>query len=196
MIIQSQRSMNYKDPLAMELHSLTTKRGKTLEDRIRISDLEMELGFYYDEKIGPYMPAFNLKTCIHDGATMIKFGKHVKQSLRSIPGHDRFPIEYQGPRDLASLIADPRFRDTRNVVVSKRGVERTRPTFPVPWEVKGLYVLDEERLDLHRLRECVRMAGKYIGLGGFLPEFGIFQGNVAEVKVDPEQLGIDMRAAV
>lgn len=186
LICHSQRAMNYRDPLAQELSSLNSKRGKTLEDRLRISDLEMELGLYYDyEKggMGPYVPAFNIKRCIQDGGKSFKLGKHVQQALRSLPGQDHCPLLYDGPRDIPGLLESAAFRDVRTVGISGRTVERTRPIFN-NWKIEARFVLDHERMDLTKFRTCVRRAGEYVGMGDFRPEYGTFVCRVEEVTSD------------
>lgn len=185
LMCHSQRGMNYRNPLAQELASLNSKRGKTLEDRLRISDLEQELGLYYDydKGMGPYYPSFNCKRCFQDGGKAFKLGKNVQQALRSMPGYENFPILYSGPRDMESLLKLPEYRDVRTVGISGRTVERTRPIFR-NWKLEGRFILDHERMDLAKFRLCVKRAGEYIGLGDFRPEYGTFVSRVEEVMSD------------
>ena len=195
LLIHSQRAMNYRDPLARELQDLNSRRGKTIEDRVRISDLEMELGLYWEEDLGPFMPLINLKRCIQDGGKHFKLGTHVQQALRSLAGQDKAPILYEGPRDIKELVEDSRFRDVRTVGIAGRTVERTRPIFH-QWKIGARFVLDEDRLDLHKLKSCIDRAGSYIALGDYRPEYGTFAASLKEVKLDASNTGFGLAQTV
>ena len=195
LLVHSQRGMNYRDPVAQELQALNSKRGKTLEDRLRISDLEMTLGYYWDDRIGPYFPAINVKRSFQDGAKKFKLGTALSQSLRQLPGQDRAPILYEGPRTLGALCSEGRFRDVRTVSISGRTVERTRPIFP-EWKLAVLFILDDDELDLRKLQQCADRAGGYIGLGDFRPEYGTYRCEIRETKLDDAHMEISGYAAV
>lgn len=173
LIMHSQAGMNPRDPIAQKLAALQSKRGKTLEDRLQISDLEFHLGLYYDRAMGPYLPYLNVKRSIQDGAKQLKLGTHVMQALRPDPDCFQFPLLYDGPRDLQKLLKEETFRDVRTVVVSKRVVERTRPIFR-QWKLQAQFILDTDRLDVRKLKDCVKQSGEYIGLGDYRPEYGLY----------------------
>lgn len=151
------------------------KRGKTLEDELRMSELEFHLALHYDEEIGPFVPGMNIKELLRSAATKWRKGEEVRRSL-IVPEY-RVPVLYDGPRDAAELFAAGFYdsRLVRNAGPSGGRVVRTRPMFE-HWAVEAEVAIDPEDLDPDMLRSAVDRSTKYgfgdgrsIGFGAFTP---------------------------
>ena len=75
LIMHSCQCANPLHPIAKEMKKYTSKRKKTDEDLIKISDLEWEAGAYWKEGLGLYIPAENVEATILNGAKANKKGK-------------------------------------------------------------------------------------------------------------------------
>jgi hypothetical protein len=175
---------------------LSKKRGKTLEDEQRLRELEWYTRVYFDEKIGIYIPAKNLKELIREAATKYRKGEDIKRSL-IVPEY-RVPLIYDGPRTLEELWAmkdkdgDRRFAYTTLVSNSGAGsgrVERTRPAFD-NWSIRFEVAFDPEDLNDSDVEAAVKRSEKY-GLGDYRPEFGSFQASMEFVRVQREDARAD-----
>lgn len=178
LLMHSQRGLNRRDSLARDLGLLTSKRGKTDEDRDQISDMEFQLGLYWNEKLGVVLPAFNVLRSIQDGAKIAKLGKHVEKALHYT--EKDFSVIYDGPQDIDGLLQDHSFRDVRMVGVMGKMVERTRPIFR-DWGLKATFEVDDEVLDFNQITLACENAGNYAGLGDFRPHFGRFTAEVTRI---------------
>ena len=105
------------DPLVIELKKLTAIRKKTDDDLRQISDIEWELGLYWDDNLGLYIPADNIIKSVQEGAQVRKRGKDIAKG---------FDItEMMVPLDIGeSLTKDQlreqyRFRDVRAMSVMR-----------------------------------------------------------------------------
>lgn len=164
------------DPLneyARKMKSITSKRIKTDEDYEALSKYEFLGGLYYDKTIGVYVPSENIEACIRDAAKLKRGGKTIDQALRCAT--DRAPLIYDGPKNPSDMFPDARFRDVRGVKIGKNRVIRTRPKFPIGWEVAFELQFDPSVLSPTNLREYVEQAGEMIGLGDWRPRFGRFE---------------------
>ena len=56
LMMHSPKTVNPLHPLALELKKYTSKRKKTEDDLMKISELEWEAGLYYDETNGLHIP--------------------------------------------------------------------------------------------------------------------------------------------
>lgn len=182
LIVHAQRGLNRQDPLAREYAQLSKKRGKTDDDKDRLSDLEFTLGLYVDGKGHPVIPAFNVKRCLQDGARMSKRGKDISRALRPLALEYR--ILYKGPATLVELLKDHTFRDVRMVKVSGM-VERTRPIFRA-WALDADFFMDDEMMDLDTLQYVSDKAGSYVALGDFRVDcngdYGRFKAVVTQIS--------------
>lgn len=151
---------------------LGQKKGKTLDDEARLRELEWELRIYLDADIGPYVPGRMVKAVLCAAAGKFKKGATVGRSLITILY--RIPLEYDGPRDQASLWADG-YRYTtmvKNAGFNAGRVMRCRPMFP-QWGITADIAFDPEEIDADTLGLIVERSQRY-GLGDYRPEFGAF----------------------
>ena len=175
LIMHSARLVDPLDPIVREIRKVTAKRTKTDEDHEQVAHLEWLGGMYFEDEIGPYVPAANLQKCIVEGARLSRDGKKVERGV--LIETLAVPVEYDGPRDLQRMYADKRFVHRAPVKVGQARVMRTRPVFR-HWAVQCTGVFNGGVIDLDALRAATEAAGSLIGLGDGRPMFGRFVCNV------------------
>lgn len=183
LILQSDRGVNPLDSLVREKAKITGKRKKTEDDHELISRLEFELGLYWHEDLGPFVPTGNIMKCFVEGARQSKLGKALEQG--SFPLEVRVPILYEGPREIEALYQNEDHRYTVSVGIGQKRVMKTRPRFP-KWALEVPFALDPEKVDLDVFTAVTATAGRYIGLGERRPNkggpFGVFSTTVEAKK--------------
>lgn len=182
LICHSQRAMNLRDPDARLLKKLGRGKDKTDEQLEQISDLEFKFSLYLDKQNYCCMPYLTLKRSIQDGAKKSKKGPLVVEALRPHPECDMFPILVNGKKvHLNDIAEDPEFRDVRTVVVDKKVITRTRAIFR-DYEVRGLFNLKTETLNLNDLESYAKDAGERVGWGDYRVgkngEYGLYVATV------------------
>jgi hypothetical protein len=179
LVVKSDRSVNPLDPLTRELAKLSGKRKKTEEDHAMMSRIEFELGIYWEQELGPYIPTGNVHKALVQGARQSKLGRQVEQGC--IPLEVRTPILYQGPRGIDDLFDKPDHVYKVSVGVGQKRVMRTRARFP-NWALQVPFVLDPEKLDLDTFEKIAEVTGRYIGIGERRPMFGAFTAHIETKK--------------
>ncbi len=170
LLMHSDRAMNLLDNLTKEFKALVGKRKKTDEDYEAIARVEWELGLYFDEEIGPYIPAINVEGCIRDGGKMEKRGEDVKKACQVLD--DKIKLQYKGPRDVAGLW-DKKFYDIRTVGNQQNKVMRCRPSFR-DWSIEFPVAYDPAIFNAEDLVRCAQLGGTYCGICDYTPRFGRF----------------------
>lgn len=161
--------------LTKALKAVSSKKTKTDDDIRRMGELEFRGSLYYDDALGPVLPAQNFERMLRDAGTMTKRGKDVQRAL--LVAEDMVPIEYDGPRDLAALEKDRRFHSRLSVKVKQGRAIRERPIFHV-WGCKLTISYDEKIFNAADVVEIMAKAGRYIGIGTFRPRYGQFDAEV------------------
>ena len=82
LIMHSCQCVNPLHPIAKELKKYTSKKNKTDEDLVKISDLEWEAGAYWKDGMGLYIPAENVEATIINGAKANKKRKRHSEVCR------------------------------------------------------------------------------------------------------------------
>ena len=82
LIMHSPKCVNPLHPISLEMKKYTSKRKKTDEDYLKISDLEWESGVYWDDKIGLYIPNECIKATIQNGAKANRKGTDIAKFLQ------------------------------------------------------------------------------------------------------------------
>lgn len=161
LIMHSCQCVNPLHPIAREMKKYTSKKNKTEEDLIKISDLEWESGAYWKDGLGLYIPAENVTATIVNGAKNFKKGTDVQKyvSVKEL----YIPFDYGENLSKEELIANYEYRDTRAMTVMRAKVMRTRPRFD-QWNISFNLMYDEEKIDLDTIILALENAGKYIGL--------------------------------
>lgn len=181
LLMHSDRLSNPLDPLTKEIKTYTGKRKKTDEDHLEIARLEWRGGMYYDPKIGPYIPARNIKAALIVAAKKSKDGPKMKTGATIL--ESMCPLKYRGPRDIEKLWEDGNFADIRSVAVMSARTMRCRPVF-TEWETTFTAVYDAAVVDKVDIVRFAETAGQLVGIGDYRPanggDFGRFE--VKEAK--------------
>jgi hypothetical protein len=167
LVVHNVRLANPLDPHARALKALSGKRNKTEDDYAEMVRVEWEGGLYWDDDLGPYLPARYPVAALRASGAMTKHKTALVRGLTvSAPdGGERLPIEYDGPRTIADLWDEAEtYCDVRAVKVGQARVFRARPRFP-EWAVTFRAMLDTEQVDLDVFEAIVARAGRLIGMG-------------------------------
>lgn len=169
LLMHSDRLVNTFDPLAKEIKMLTNKKKKTEEIQYEILRLKWKGAMYYDDKIGPYIPAHVLKACILRASTKTKEGPKVRSGLMVLD--DKNKLEYDGARDMDKMWKNGKFTDIRAVCVGRSRVMGCRPVFN-NWILNASIIVDPTQLEPADVLRFLETAGQLVGMCDFRPEKG------------------------
>jgi len=172
LLMHSCVGVNPTHPLTLELKKFTSKRKKTEEDNLKVLDLSWRLGLYYDEEVGPYIPAENVEATLRESAKKNKQGKMVTLGVFVTP--DRIPLLYDGSRDADALMQDMNFRDVKVGVIQRARILVCRPRFN-HWSIDFTLDFDETVIDRQDVIEIIKRAGSQIGICDYRPRYGRFE---------------------
>lgn len=169
--------------LNRQIKALTSKRKKTDDDLKTIERLEWYGGIYLAPNgHGPMVvqPTAKLRKCLINTAKISKLGKSIERalSLNSL----NVPLEYEGPKDVDKLFADPQFHSRLSVGIQGKRVIRVRPQFN-KWalSVDGLFI-EDAGVNFDELERIVELAGLVEGIGdNRVNGYGRFVGKVTKV---------------
>ena len=178
LIMHSCQCVNPLHPIAKELKKYTSKRTKTDEDLMKISDLEWEAGAYWKDGFGLYMPAENVEATIINGAKANKKGKDFQKYVNVTDLY--IPFYYGENLTKEELISNYEYRDTRPMTVQRSKIMRTRPRFD-QWNITFNLMYDEEHIDIDTILNAMEYAGSYVGLCDSRPKYGKFVATVEEL---------------
>ena len=178
LIMHSCVGVNKLHPLTIALDRLNGKRKKTEEDFRKISDLEWEIGIYWDDQVGLYLPAENIEATIREGAKSFKKGKTFERGFNCINMLNPVDIGENLTKD--QMFADFRFRDVRAMRVQTNRIMRTRPRFNM-WRCTFRACYDERSLDFKDIVNAIDYAGEKVGLCDSRPRYGTFVSTITEL---------------
>lgn len=179
LIMHSCQCVNPLHPIARELKKYTSKKNKTEEDLIKISDLEWESGAYWKDGLGLYIPAENVEATIKNGAKANKKGKDIEKYVSVTDLY--IPFFYGENLTKEELIANYDYRDTRIMTVQRAKVLRTRPRFD-QWYIIFNLMYDDTKIDIDTIVNAMEYAGSYVGLCDSRPKYGKFTTIIEEVE--------------
>lgn len=178
LIMHSCQCVNPLHPISLELKKYTSKRKKTEEDLIKISDLEWEAGAYWKDGLGLYIPAENVEATLINGAKANKKGKDIEKYCDVTDLY--IPFYYGENLTKEELIANYEYRDTRPMTVMRAKVIRTRPRFD-QWEITFNLQYHEDKIDIDTIVNAMEYAGQYVGLCDSRPKYGKFVSLIEEI---------------
>ena len=179
LIMHSCQTVNPLHPIAIEQKKYTSKRKKTEEDLLKISDLDWEGGLYWRDDIGAYIPAENIEATIINGAKSFRKGSDIQKFCNVV---DPFiPLDYGKKMTKDELRADYNYRDVRIMTVMRSKVNRTRPRFN-RWEINFVLNYDSTKIDVETIKNAVEYAGKFVGLCDSRPKYGQFSAVIEELN--------------
>lgn len=181
LIEHSPKCVNPLHPLAKEMKKYTSKRKKTEEDLIKVSDLEWESGVYWDDNLGLVIPNECLAATILEGAKLNKNGSAIQKYAQIVTA--LAPLDIGEPQNYEKLKTDVRFRDVRSVCVQRARVIRTRPRFNT-WRCGFDLLFDETKIDPDIIALAIENAGNYVGLCEMRKMgYGRFAAAIEEVEL-------------
>ena len=178
LIMHSCQCVNPLHPISKEMKKYTSKKKKTDEDLIAISDLEWEAGAYWRDDIGLYIPAENVEATIVNGGKAFKRGTDVQKYVNVTDMY--IPLDYGEKLTKEELIHNYEYRDTRAMTVQRAKIMRTRPRFD-KWQITFNLMYDEQKMDLDSIINILEYAGSYTGLCDSRPKYGKFVATVQEI---------------
>jgi hypothetical protein len=171
LLMHNGRLVDPLDTVVKQIRVVSAKQRKTDDDHAEMAHLEWLGGIYFQDEVGPFIPAPNLLKCVVEGARLSKDGKKIERGV--FFETMVIPVQYDGPRDPEKLFADKRFVHRAPVKVGTARVMRTRPVF-THWRVAATGQFDSTVINLADLRNAARTAGSMIGLGDGRPTYGRF----------------------
>ena len=176
LLMHSDAGVDDRSEISRQIKALTDKKKKdrTDEDQELHDRLYWERAMYFDPKIGPFIPAWNVKAMIQKAAGLRRKGKTVERGL--ILATEAFPLTYTGPRKLDTMWKAKRFADYRsikNAGPSAGRVMRVRPRFE-NWSLECEFFIDPTEIDERDLIDYTEYAGNFIGLGDYRKRYGKF----------------------
>ena len=178
MIMHSCQCVNPLHPISLEMKKITSKRKKTEEDIIKLSDLEWEAGLYWNKDVGVYVPAENIEATIREAAKSKKLGKHFQKGF--MVQDMMIPLDIGEDLTKEEMCADVRFRDVRPMKVQQARVLRTRPRFNM-WNLTFTAAYDENILNFDDVVNAIEYGGQYVGLCDSRPKYGKFSTKITEL---------------
>lgn len=167
------------NPIVKAIDAITSKKKNMTEaDHQEVERLKFVGGLYYDQKVGPYIPAPNLFKCAIEAARKTREGKAIEGGI--VWPEDKAILEYEGPRGLDALWADGRFTDRRMVAINRARVPGVRPIFP-EWSARIGLDFDPEVIDFDRVEAIFSLAGRAVGVGDFRRFYGRFTATIKQV---------------
>jgi hypothetical protein len=181
LLMSNVRMASPMDPYAKELARLNKQKAsskRTDEDRLEIARVEWEGGLYFDEELGPCVPASWIFKTILEAARLGRRGPKIENGIAVVDM--MHPLIYRGPRDLEGLWGDGGSSghvDIRSVRVSQARVDRCRPIFKT-WAFEADLLVDPNIIDVAELREIAILAGRLKGIGDYRQQFGRFEAEI------------------
>ena len=155
-----------------KITSSSTKVRREEANKKRLADLEWYLSLYRktgpDGREYPDLPTRCVRSSFHGGSKLSRSGQQLNRSM--IITKTEFDPCADG-RSIDELMTDPDYRHSSVVRVGQQRVMRTRAKFP-EWKCWVWIQLDENMTDMVTLREWIKEAGKYIGIGDWRPDKG------------------------
>ena len=179
LLMHNPQMANPLNPYTREMKKYSSKRNKTEEDHIAMSNIEFIASCYYDEEHGFYIPSENIEACITAGAKVSKKGKVIPLAV-SVLEYKVPLIHKSSAKNPEELFEDMDFQDVRFVTVNRAKILRTRPRFD-QWELEFTVSLDTTLLDIHEFVQILDHAGQRAGLGDYRPKYGIFEVSIEQI---------------
>lgn len=157
------------NPIVQEMSKITGKRSKTLDDRIRLQELEWEGGLYQRDGV-IIIPGHVIEGCLKKAAGM---NRQKNQAITGVVCDDDCVLSHDGPKSIDKLKADSRFRDVRNAKIQGKMVMRCRPIFRT-WKLPVTLSYLPDVINREQVIDLLKFAGVRCGIGDYTPKHGRF----------------------
>jgi hypothetical protein len=177
LVLHNNQCVNPLNPLKKKIAAITSKgKRKTDADHLQLYRLEFQAGLYINDRLGPYVPAQNIRATMIQGARKQKDGRQFESGIFIATDA---PIEYDGPRTLLELIErgsydEGGFMWTTVVGNQASSIMRTRPRFD-EWAIEFDMVCVKTLVSRDMVANALNAAevqvglcdGRSIGMGRF-----------------------------
>jgi hypothetical protein len=170
LVMHSGQLANPLSAASKELRKISKKRAKTDADHEYLSRLEWAGGLWLAKGV-PCIPGEAIEAAFVHAARKSKRGQIARAGMLS---PENWPLEYDGPKDIAALWEDESFRLIAGVRVGQARVMRTRPIFR-KWAANVTFEYLDDQMDEGDIVDILRVAGRIIGLGDWRPRYGRFE---------------------
>lgn len=170
---------SYAQELA-RLNKAKPSKVRTDEDRLQMARVEWEGGLYFEEGIGPYVPASWVFRNLLNAARSGRRGKKVEGGIQI--KELMHPLIYKGPRTIEELWGDGKtgYVDFRSTRVQSSRVDRCRPIFKT-WAMEAVIITDPSVIDVEELADIATIGGKLHGYGDYRQQYGRFDAAVEKI---------------
>lgn len=193
MLMHSDTLANPLAPETIAHKILTSKRKKTDEDYWQIAYSEWKNSMYWDDEIGVYLPVFNVRKSLIEGARLRKLGKQIERGVYfdeekiTLKRFDRkkffeeneFSVKNYPKTQDDMWRNHTEYADARTVVVNRSKLYRYRPCFR-NWTLDVKFLYDIEVITLEDIIISFEAAGQRIGIGDFRPLYGKYLARLVE----------------
>jgi hypothetical protein len=166
-------------PLLMNAFTTNGEEGPSKKGRVYDDTEEAQKRLYLDSQGRICQPATHLEACMVKSASDFKFAgkKTYKDVFKSGVFVDPLMIRH-AKADWAV--------DKQSVVVQRARILRCRPRFD-DWELSFQIILRDDRIQPLVVRDILKSAGKYVGIGDYRPRYGQFDVVKFEVIGEAER---------
>lgn len=157
-----------------EIGRLNALKSKiTDEQRAERDYLKWRGGLYWDDEVGPVLPAANVFRSIQQAAALTRNGKDIERGL--VMNEHEVRLDFPGPRDLKSLWNGGKGAhvDRRMAKINRAPVVAVRPAFP-QWSATLTFDLDDEIMNLDDFKFIAEKAGRMVHIGDYRRFFGAY----------------------
>lgn len=171
---------------ARALKEVTSKRSKTDADHELIGNIEWLGGWYYKDGACEFAVGSNEVIVGDHGALILRFdiiwamlvnsakkNKLGNQFKAGVFVDNDVDLEFEGKRDLMSMMADDNLRIVTPEKVGTAKVMRTRP-YLKKWQVSPIINYDDTVVNKSQIEQALEIGGRIIGLCERRPSYGRF----------------------
>ena len=185
LMLQNGQTANPRNRYAKELKQLNKdkrRRGADVDAILdKMADVEVASCLYWDDELGLHMPAENIRAAFIEGAKLSRGGANVKRYCM-VMGPAK--LIYEGPQDVAGIVADKNFHYEAIVKVGMVKVPKTRAVIPYGWSCEiEIGLMPGDVIDEKDVIKYMTDAGLYCGIGASRTyAFGRFTAVAADAK--------------
>lgn len=181
LLMHNGRLANPMDKYTREIASISGKRNKTDEDRLKMLNVEARGGCWETPEGQLGIPNAAVWRSLYNAATAYKRGEDIKRGLAA--ADETVPLFIDGePVSCEEFLSDFDNIDYRAVKVQKARTMRARPRVAAGWESEHLFTLLDDVMDLKDLQPILERAGRLVGLGDWRPTYGTYAATVTQAE--------------
>lgn len=176
LLMHNPRMVDPEFSITREIKAIAAIRRKTDEHLRQMEKLEWYGGLYEENGV-VVQPTSKVRKCLINAGRISKRGKDVERALTMTQLN--VPLDYNGPKKIDDLFADPRYHSRLSVGIGQKRVMRVRPSF-FPWglTVPAIFI-EDAGLNYDELERIVGLAGLVEGIGdNRVNGYGKFEGKV------------------